>query len=242
MRRYPRLAMNISWDQLAQKRVCFGHQSIGANLLSGLSALGGRRLDIVEGVDPEIFQRPVFAHFRIGQNGDPLSKCRAFAQVINDGVGARVDLAFFKFCYVDITAKTDCNELFQRYQEIMDSLSRRYPKVAFFHVTVPLRRVSGGVLGWLREKSGGVDPEREDQVQRHAFNQLLRDVYGKSGRLFDLAQEEATAQDGKPSAFQYRGEPVQNLVSDYTDDGGHLNRQAAEHIAGRLLVCLSAAG
>jgi hypothetical protein len=234
--------MNALWDKLAQKRVCFGHQSVGANLISGLSALGGRRLDIVEGFDPEIFQRPVFAHFRVGQNGDPLSKCRAFAQVINAGVGELVDIAFFKFCYVDIVAQTDCNELFHTYQDTMAFLSRRYPDVAFFHVTVPLRRVSRGVLGWLREKSGGVDLEREDQVQRHAFNQLLRGAYGRSGHFFDLAKEETIFQDRKFSSFQYRGETVPNLVSDYTDDGGHLNQTAAEHIAGRLLACLSTAG
>jgi hypothetical protein len=97
-------------------------------------------------------------------------------------------------------------------------------------------------LGWLREKTRGFDYEREDQVQRHAFNQLLRGAYGRSPRFFDLAEEEVTFQEGKPSCFQYRGEAVPNLVSEYTDDGGHLNRQGAEHIAGRLLACLSKAG
>lgn len=227
------------WEGLAQKRVCFGHQSVGADLMKGLSALDGCCLDIVKSHDPEIYRRPVFAHFHVGENRDPQSKCRAFAQVIDNGVGAQVDIALFKFCYVDITAKTDVDELFQTYQGIMNSLSHRYPKVAFFHVTVPLRQVGGGWLGWLREKSGRVDGERNNQVRRHAFNELMRSAYGKSGRLFDLAKEEATYPDGRSACFRHRGEDVPNLVSAYTDDGGHLNRHAAKEIAGRLLACLS---
>lgn len=231
--------MTAIWDQLAQKRICFGHQSVGADLMSVLSTLGGGRLDIVESCDPEVFQRPVFAHFRVGENHDPRSKCQAFAQVINGGVGERIDVAFFKLCYVDITAKTDVDELFQTYQGIMNSLGHRYPKVAFFHVTVPLRQVGDGWLGWLRELSGRSDQEWENQIRRHLFNQLLRSAYGKSGRFFDLAKEEATYPDGRSSCFRHRGEAVPNLVSDYTDDGGHLNRHAAKDIAGRLLTCLS---
>ena len=228
------------WERLAQKRVCFGHQSVGTDLMNGLSALDGCCLDIVKSHDPEIFRRPVFAHFHVGENRDPQSKCRAFAQVIDNGVGAQVDIALFKFCYVDITATTDVDELFQTYQGIMNSLSHRYPKVAFFHVTVPLRQVGAGWLGWLREKSGRFDQERDNQIRRHLFNQKLRSAYGTSGRLFDLAKEEATYPDGRSSCFRHRGEAVPNLVSAYTDDGGHLSRQAAKYIAGRLLVCLSA--
>lgn len=233
--------MVVAWDQLAQKRVCFGHQSVGADLMNALPILSGRRLTLVESSDPEIFRRPVFAHFRVGMNRDAYSKCRAFAQVLNSGVGERVDIAFFKFCYVDITAQTDTNELFKTYQDVMASLSEHYPQVIFLHVTVPLTRVCRSVLGWLRDKTGRVDCEREDQVRRHMFNQLLRGAYRKSGRLFDLAEVEATLPDGRLSCFQYRGETVPNLVPEYTDDGGHLNRQAAEFVAGRLLSCLTAA-
>jgi hypothetical protein len=232
--------MIATWEQLAQRRIFFGHQSVGADLMTALSTLNGGRLTILEGREPDLFQHPVFAHCRVGTNRDPLSKLQDFSTVINAGVGERVDVAFFKLCYVDVTAQIDVKNLFAAYQEMMESLRERYPKVAFLYVTVPLRRVGGGFLGWLREKTGGVDREQEEQARRHAFNQLLRGVYKGSGRLFDLAEEEATLQDGKPSSFWYRGETVQNLVSDYTDDGGHLNRLAAERIAGRLAVCLSA--
>lgn len=229
------------WEQLARQRICFGHQSVGAGLVTAFSTLNGGRLTIVESRDPALFRQPVFAHFRVGTNRDPLSKFRDFSEVINGGVGEQVDVAFFKLCYVDVGAHTDVKNVFAAYQDMMESLRARYPKVVFLYVTVPLRRVGGSLWGWLREMTGGVDREQEDQVRRHAFNQLLRGVYTRSGRLFDLAEEEATLQDGTLSSFHYRGEAVQNLVSDYTDDGGHLNRSAAEHIAGRLAVRLSAA-
>lgn len=234
--------MTEIWDHLAHKRICFGHQSVGADIMTALSLLNGGRLSIVEGRNPETFQRPVFAHFRVGRNQDPLSKYLDFSRVINAGVGERVDIAFFKMCYVDVTAQTDVKKLFDDYQDMMGALGKSYPKVMFLHVTVPLRRVGSGMLGWLREKTKGVNREREDQVQRHEFNQLLRRAYGRSGRFFDLAEGEATFQDGNPSCFQYRGETFPNLVSGYTDDGGHLNRQGAKHIAGRLLARLSTAG
>jgi hypothetical protein len=206
--------------------------------VTALSTLNGGRLTIVEGREPALFQQPVFAHFRVGTNRDPLSKFRDFSAVIKGGVGEQVDVAFLKLCYVDVGAQTDVKNVFAAYQDMMESLRERYPKVVFLYVTVPLRRVGSSFWGWLRETTGGIDRELEDQARRHAFNQLLRGMYARSGRLFDLAEEEATLQDGMPSSFRYRGEAVQNLVSDYTDDGGHLNRSAAEHIAGRLAVRL----
>lgn len=231
-----------SWDELARRRVCFGHQSVGASIVGALSTLSEQRLRIVESIDPEVFHRPVFAHFRVGHNRDPLSKCQAFSEAINAGIGDRIDVAFFKFCYVDITAQTDVNALFKAYQDVMSSLSNAFPKVMFLHVTVPLTRIEGGMLGWLREQIGGIDHEREDQVRRHAFNQRLRGVYGESGGLFDLAEVEATFPDGKASYVHYRGTTLPSLVPGYTDDGGHLTRHASEQVAVRLLASLHAAG
>lgn len=222
--------------------MCFGHQSVGADIVKALARLSRRRFEVVETSGPEAFQRPVFAHFRAGHNHDPFLKCQAFAQVIESGVGDRVDAAFFKFCYVDITSNTDIDALFLNYQGTMTSLREKYPKVIFLHVTVPLTRVAGGVLEWLCEKAGRVNPQREDQVRRHAFNSLLRGAYGSSGRLFDLAEMEATFPDGRPSFFLHHGNPVPTVVPAYTDDGGHLNQQAAELAAARLLSCLATVG
>ncbi len=221
--------------------MCFGHQSVGANLMNGLAALGRGRLNIVEGATPQKCKGPVFAHFRVGQNGDPLSKIRDFASVMNAGMGECIDVAFFKLCYVDITALTDVDDLFDAYRNVMDSLVQAYPAVTFLHVTAPLRRIDDRFLNRIRVKCGVVDLERKGQRIRHTYNQLLRSRYGASGRLFDLAAEEATNMDGSSAVFQYFGQPIPNLVSEYTDDGGHLNKPAAERIACRLLDFVSSA-
>jgi hypothetical protein len=231
--------MPFSSDGLTRIKVCFGHQSVGAAIVKAIAILPGPRLKVIEANDLEAFQRPVFAHFRVGQNGDPLSKCHDFARVIESGVGDRVDAAFFKFCYVDITSNTDIDALFRNYCGTMASLGAKYPKVAFLYVTVPLTRVASGVFGWLRKKAGRVDHEREAQVRRHAFNRLLRASYGNSGRLFDLAEAEATFPDGAPAFFSHNGDPVPTIVPAYTDDGSHLNQQAAQLAARRLLSCLA---
>lgn len=206
--------------------------------MKALSTMTGNHLEVIEANDAEALQRPAFAHFRVGQNHDPLSKCQAFAGVLESGVGERVDVAFFKLCYVDITADTDIDTVFLNYRRTMASLGERYPKVVFLHVTVPLIRIGGGALHWLREKAGCVNREREDQSRRHAYNQLLRDAYGSVGRLFDLAEVEATYPDGRPSCFHYHGDLVPALVSEYTEDGGHLNQRASELVAASLLSCL----
>lgn len=233
-------SLTPSWDELARMRVCFGHQSVGTDIVKALSALAGGHLEVIETNDAEALQRPVFTHFRVGQNHDPFSKCQAFAQVIESGVGERVDVALFKLCYVDITANTDIDTVFLNYQSTMALLRERYPKIVFLHVTVPLMCVGGGIMDWLREKFGCVNCQREDQARRHAYNQLLRGAYGSSGRLFDLAEMETTFPDGTPSWFLHHGDPVPMLVPEYTNDGGHLTQAAAERAARRLLACLTA--
>lgn len=229
-----------SWDGLARMRICFGHQSVGADIMQALSTLTGNHLDVIEANDAASLRRPVFAHFRVGQNRDPFSKLQAFAQVIESGVGERVDVALFKLCYVDITANTNIDTLFLNYQSTMDLLEEKYPKVVFLHVTMPLICIGGGIMDWLREKAGCVNRQREDQSRRHAYNQMLRGAYGSSGRLFDLAEMEATFPDGRPSWFLHHGDPVPMLVPEYTNDGGHLTHAAAERMARRLLSCLTA--
>jgi len=225
--------------RLARVRVCFGHQSVGQSLVNALAATPDLGVDVVETTDHEAFQRPVFAHFRVGRNGDPWSKCLAFAEMMKRGVGDLVDIAFFKFCYVDITSTTDVERVFQIYEETMASLARSYPTVAFLHVTVPLRRVRGGRMGWWRERTGWTGRERADQRQRHVFNTRLRAAYAQTGRTFDLAAIEATSLDGTPCCFVHRGEPIPTLVPEYTHDGGHLTQPAAARAAAQLISRLN---
>lgn len=229
----------VPFNDVSSISICFGHQSVGGNIVEALPIAYRGTLEIVETTDPAIYSRPVFGHFRVGKNGDPLSKCEAFAHVISSGVGKVVNVAFFKFCYVDIGRNTDVKHVFQNYYDTMASLEARYPTVMFLHVTVPLRRLQRGVRGWLRHMAGRPDGVLDDQLQRHRYNQLLREAYARSGRLFDLAEAEAGGVGGTPSFIRYNGCLIPNMSASYTDDGGHLNQSGAALMATKLLECLA---
>ena len=73
-------------------------------------------LNIVKGNDLDFFKNPVFAHASNGKNGDPKSKIDDLYQDMENGLGKKVDIAGFKFCYVDIKDDTDVNEIFEYYK------------------------------------------------------------------------------------------------------------------------------
>src|SRR5262245_1546068 len=92
-------------EEVGGLRVFFGHQSVGDNMLGVLPDVFA-----TEGVDaPEIVAStqapasdgPVILHTLIGQNGDPLGKIAEFDRIIRGGMGDAVDVAVFKFCYID---------------------------------------------------------------------------------------------------------------------------------------------
>lgn len=60
------------WGELAGKKIFFGHQSVGYDIMEGVSALQKEhpsiRLTIVETTDPSRFDGPVFAHAQVGRN------------------------------------------------------------------------------------------------------------------------------------------------------------------------------
>ena len=129
-------------QSLSTKAIYFGHQSVGFNIMGGVEALvaatSGVVPQVVETSDPAAMKRGVFAHSGNGSNGDPAGKTAAFATAILGGVGGRVDIAFFKFCYVDFGGSTDVESVFTDYQSKMAELKSAYPSVHFVHFTVPL--------------------------------------------------------------------------------------------------------
>ena len=100
-----------SWEKLSQRKIFFGHQSVGYNVITDIGNIMEEnpqiKLNIVKTTDVKNFDAPVFAHDWIGANMDPQSKTEAFENILNNGVGEKTDIAFMKFCYVDVTAQTD---------------------------------------------------------------------------------------------------------------------------------------
>lgn len=231
------------WQALAEKKIFFGHKSVGDNLINGvediLAYMPDITLNIAKTAELNDFDRPIFAHAYVGENGDPESKNIAFARIMENGIGEKVDIAFFKYCYADIKKKTDADKVFQEYKSTMDDLMSRYKNTVFIPVTVPLHAIQSGPKAWIkkiiRRPLNGVD----DNIKRCRFNELLRQEYQNKAPIFDLALIETTAPNGKRKKYQKGDSVYFSLVRKYTYDNKHLNQLGRITAAEQLLVLLA---
>lgn len=223
------------WQALDKKRVVFGHQSVGGNILNGierLAAQDGVKIDISE-------QRTAPAqqginHFFIGKNGDPMSKIRDFAATVDAGAAQGADVALMKLCYADFNAATDARQLANAYIVSLESLAQRHPGTSFVAVTVPLMAVQTGPKAWIKRLIGKQPSGYLDNAKRTEFNTLLRERYLAEDRLFDLARIEAEP-TGKRSTIRVDGQEVEALNPELTNDGGHLNERGQKLVAAAFL-------
>lgn len=228
------------WKDLSRKRIYFGHQSVGANILNGVKDImqeyGNIKLNIEKTSEAEDFNAPVFAHARIGKNADPFSKIEVFEQGIRQGIGDKADIAFFKLCYLDITKETDVENLFNAYTQTMERLKTEFPETVFIFTTVPLTTTE---MTWktVVKKLIGRD-YLGDNIKRNEFNELLRQKYGVKGNVFDIAKAESLYPDGTQEGFKKNEKQYTSLIPVYTDDGGHLNQTGRKIVAACLLKTL----
>lgn len=231
-------------EKLSQKKIYFGHQSVGFNMIVGIKELMKEypqiKLNIVETTDPSKFDTGIFAHSRVGKNLDPKSKIESFAANIGNGIGDKVDIAFIKFCYVDVGKKTDVNGLFEDYREKISQLEKAFQNTTFVHLTVPLHETK---LSWktkLKTILGKTNLwEYAGNVEKNEYNDLLIKYYKGKEPVFDLAKIESTFPDGSRSFFKIKGKRYYSLVPEYTNDGGHLNEKGSKIVAEQLLILLT---
>lgn len=229
------------WANLERKRIFFGHQSVGYNLIDGIRELPGGSgpvvLKILETTKPDDFSTPLFAHAAIGKNGDPLSKSVAFSDLLLGRLAGRVDIALVKFCYVDITGTSDLKKVMAGYESSVERLNRELPNTVLIHVTVPLNARSMGMRSRIKRLFGyRVD---ESNIKRNEFNRILRDRYEGKEPVFDLAAAESSYPDGRRSSFSRNGQTYYSLAPEYTDDGGHLNALGRKRMAEQFLITLA---
>lgn len=231
-------------QMLTQTTIFFGHQSVGGNIIQGIEELliepayVNAHLTIRNVSDPAAMATPALLHTTVGENYNPVSKIQAFDQLIRNGLGNQVDVAFFKFCYVDFDQNTDVQQLFETYKQTMADLARSYPETQFVHVTVPLMAQGKGVKFFVKNLMGREDPATAN-LQRHRFNELLRQAYAGKEPMFDLAQFEATYAGDKTCTMTIQNQTVPCLYAGYTDDGGHLNEPGRKFVAEHLLLFLT---
>lgn len=224
-------------EALARRRIFFGHQSVGGNIVDGMAAVLKARplvaLSFKKTERPEDFGTPVFAHAMVGRNRDPYSKIKAFREILEGGVGQAADIAFLKLCFIDIDRKTDLEALFRAYEEMVAGLKARFPDLKIVTLTVPLMSRPMGIRARLSALLGRAGWYREDNIQRNRYNEMLRAKFGDS--LYDLARTESTFLDGRRALFSKDGKDYEWLAAPYTDDGGHLNALGSRVVAVDLL-------
>ena len=234
------------WEHLARKRVFFGHQSVGDNILDGIEDLMGKdsniRLEIIGTDHQNAEDGPGVYHKKIGRNTRPKSKLIAFRRELDQQAGFPFDIAMMKFCYVDLMNDDDPEAVFDLYKTTMSELEVRYPETVFVHATVPIEAVNSNVKRVLKESIKSLIGRRgvvENNSVRQRYNDLVRSTYEGRGWIFDIAQAEMTAPDGSVSFKTSESRRVFLMDGQYSGDGGHLNRLGRRRVAEELLVVLA---
>jgi hypothetical protein len=227
--------------KLESKAIYFGHHSVGGNILDGinsiLSTIEGNTIRVVMTKSPDDISAGVFAHSAVGENYKPASKDEEFtANVTNISNSTRLDVALYKYCYVDIQKDTDVEALFSAYRKNYDSLIAANPGIKFIHLTTPLTIIQKDWKVWIKKLIGRPIGGYAENVKRGQFNEMLRKEYGDSGLVFDLAKLESTYPDGRRELFSVDGNQYEALIEDYASDGRHLNKTGSRYIAEQLLL------
>jgi len=229
------------FERIAQRRIFFGHQSVGGNLLEGiqqLSAIAGVPVRVVEVPTANSVEAATLGHTFVARNGDPFQKLRSFEQAMGQQPSG-LDIALVKFCYVDITADTDVKALFARYRATIEGLKAKNPGTTFVHVTAPLTTVQGGFKVNLKKLIGRAPYGTIENIRREEYNALLRQAFQGREPVFDLARVESTAPDGTAVTVEWKGIVAPAMFPAYTDDGGHLNTFGRLRAARELVTVLA---
>lgn len=225
--------------KVARKKIYFGHQSVGNNIIEGVRAIAGIesavQINIVKTKERAAFDSPVLAHCQVGLNDDPLSKLTDFEDQLKKGIGNSAEIAFFKFCYVDIFTGSDVERIFLEYKSAMDRFKKEYNRTTFAHVTLPLTVQTPAVKAFVKKLMG----REENNINRNLFNEMLRKEYEGKEPIFDLAKVESTYPDGSRAVSNKGGGACFSLVPDYTDDGGHLGEKGRKVVAAEFIRFLS---
>jgi uncharacterized protein YjdB len=225
----PATDLTAQFDVLSRHAILFEHASVGENIMDGVrdrvAAFNGTKPTIINmnasigGLKPDLMHAGVWAEsMKLALlNGSPMQKITTFKDDLAGGSGAKVDIAFMKFCFVDFDGSTDPAALFGAYQSMITSVKAQYPHIHFVHFTAPLETISNGAYNVVRE----------------AFSSRVRAAYGPD--VFDLALLESTCPGGRRELSG--GVPA--LCPEYTGDSGHLNSTGQAWVVPELVKFLA---
>ncbi|MDF1576419.1 MAG: hypothetical protein P1P86_14620 [Bacteroidales bacterium] len=229
-------------EQVAGLKIYFGHQSVGNNIISGITQWEdetGVQLSKVESKDPALNVEISLVHFKVGSNSDPHSKIDDFVSLVAQIPDEGNPVAFFKLCYVDITPDTDVDKVYGYYKEKMLYLIEMYPNIRFMACTVPYMGLQKGMKAIAKRMLGRQSTGHLGNIKREEFNKnLLNDFQGVIP-VFDLGGIESTLPDGSKATYNFKGSDYPYMPDIYTYDLGHLTELGSKTLSYNLLAFLA---
>jgi len=246
------------WERLGEKRIIFGHHSVGREILQGVDEILAQnqnaKLNIVELEDKIEKNEGYLGHFCVGKNRDPKSKNRSFYNILHSNRSSQADIAFFKYCYVDFNEDSDVHDIFNDYKQTMNKLNGNFPNTTIMHTTVPLR-TTDRKYNWNLWNDGlkktkywknklrrlfnySVVYQEKENIKRNEFNELLKKEYEGKQPILDIAKIESTYPDGRQNLTKYRDKEFLSLIPEYSRDGGHLNEFGRKLLGEAMLLTL----
>jgi len=218
---------------IKEHRILFAHHSVGNNILDGLKEIAqesGIDFEVSRINDSIINEKSTFMDMVPGKNQYPKTKVDDFSKLIKNIDDELVpDIAFMKFCFLDFNPDTNVDELFEYYKNSIEELKKARPDIKFVHLTVPLVAKPESLKSRIKRLLGLSVWEEASNITRAKFNDRILKEF-TDDPVFDLARVESTRLDGSRAQFSYKGKTYYNLVSEYTEDGSHLN-ELGRHIA-----------
>jgi hypothetical protein len=210
-----------AWDALPSTeknkvraaKVFFGHQSVGANTLEGVEALGFTVQEIASASD---YATPKIGHAYLESNTEPLRKLQSFERFLGR-IGGSVQVAAMKLCWIDFEASTNLGTIETRYETTIAALKSSSPTVTFLHITPPIKTDEPAV-----------------NAKRLQFGDWLKSTYKNEAIVLDLAVIQSTRVNGSVCASG----ATRVMCSEYASDEGHLNAQGQARAAKGFLYAV----
>lgn len=162
------------------------------------------------------------SHDGLGDNhrGNPgaSSKISGFQTDMTTTLAAALDVAMFKFCYIDNPSDaTTAASLFDTAKSVMEGLESQYPSVSFVWWTMPIT-------------SSSYSDSTASRAARATYNGLVR-TYCKANSKWLLDVADLESHDASGNAITYDGSEA--LYTSYASDAAHLNA------AGKLKMAMA---
>jgi hypothetical protein len=231
------------WRQLSQKKIYFGHQSVGNNIINGIMDIMREnpkvQLNIIRTSNKPNFVSGVLFHTRISGETNPKSLLIEYKRDVDKLMGGNADIALLRFSHSLIKGDTNVESVFNDYQLKMSMLKQKYPNTIFIHSTLPLLRSKTTWKTIIKKLIGKKEIwEYDINIKLNKFNDLLLREYVDKQPVIDLAKLQSTFPDGSLSTFTKNGKTYFNMVPDYTYDDMHLNKEARKLAAEQFLLFL----